>query len=59
MMNKPVCPILGAGAGVGTELANTCFHIAHQHRSTLTFEMDLRAHSDLAWWNRAGNPDLK
>ena len=23
------------------------------------FELDLRAHSDLAWWNHAGSPDLK
>jgi NAD(P)-dependent dehydrogenase (short-subunit alcohol dehydrogenase family) len=23
------------------------------------FEMGLRAHSDLAWWNHAANPDLK
>lgn len=59
MMNKPVCLVLGAGAGVGAEVANTCLHIAHQHRSAWTFEMDLRAHSDLARWNHAGNPDLK
>jgi NAD(P)-dependent dehydrogenase (short-subunit alcohol dehydrogenase family) len=47
------------GLLVPAEVANTYFHIAHQHRSAWTFEMDLRAHSDLAWWNRAGNPDLK
>ena len=41
------------------EVANTYFHIAHQHRSAWTFELDLRAHSDLAWWNHAANPDLK
>ncbi len=41
------------------EMANTYFHIAHQHRSAWTFELDLRAHSDLAWWNHAGSPDLK
>jgi NAD(P)-dependent dehydrogenase (short-subunit alcohol dehydrogenase family) len=41
------------------EVANTYFYIAHQHRSAWTFELDLRAHSDLAWWNHAGNPDLK
>jgi NAD(P)-dependent dehydrogenase (short-subunit alcohol dehydrogenase family) len=41
------------------EVANTYFHLAHQHRSAWTFELDLRAHSDLAWWNHAGSPDLK
>ena len=41
------------------EVANTYYHLAHQHRSAWTFEIDLRAHSDLAWWNHAGSPDLK
>ncbi len=41
------------------EVADTYFHIAHQHRSAWSFELDLRPHSDLAWWNHAGNPDLK
>ncbi len=41
------------------EVAETYFHLAHQHRSAWTFELDLRAHSDLAWWNHASNPDLK
>ncbi len=41
------------------EVANTYFYIAHQHRSAWTFELDLRAHCDLAWWNHASNPDLK
>lgn len=41
------------------EVADTYYHLAHQHRSAWTFELDLRAHSDLAWWNHAGNPDLK
>jgi len=103
-MNKPVCLILGAGAGIGgnvakrfardgyhaclarrsdragperfealrqnkglendgllvpAEVADTYYHLAHQHRSAWTFELDLRTHSDLAWWNHAGNPDLK
>ena len=35
------------------EIANTYFHVAHQHRSAWTHEMDLRAFSDLAWWNHA------
>jgi len=33
------------------EIAETYFHLAHQHRSAWTHEADLRAHSDLAWWN--------
>ena len=33
------------------EMAETYFHIAHQHRSAWTHELDLRAYSDLAWWN--------
>ena len=32
-------------------MAETYFHIAHQHRSAWTHEIDLRAYSDLAWWN--------
>ena len=41
------------------EVANTYYHLAHQHRSAWTFELDVRSHSDLAWWNHAGSPDLK
>ena len=33
------------------KLAETYFHVAQQHRSAWTHELDLRAHSDLAWWN--------
>lgn len=33
------------------QMAETYFHIAHQHRSAWTHELDLRAFSDLAWWN--------
>ncbi len=32
-------------------MADTYFHIAHQHRSVWTHELDLRSFSDLAWWN--------
>lgn len=32
-------------------MAETYFHIAHQHRSVWTHELDLRSFSDLAWWN--------
>jgi NAD(P)-dependent dehydrogenase (short-subunit alcohol dehydrogenase family) len=46
------------GLLVPAEVANTYFHLAQQHRSAWTFELDLRAHSDLAWWNHAGNADL-
>lgn len=33
------------------KMAETYFHIAHQHRSVWTHELDLRSFSDLAWWN--------
>jgi NAD(P)-dependent dehydrogenase (short-subunit alcohol dehydrogenase family) len=33
------------------EMAETYFHLAQQHRSAWTHELDLRAFSDLAWWN--------
>lgn len=33
------------------QVAETYLHLARQHRSTWTFELDLRAHSDRAWWN--------
>jgi NAD(P)-dependent dehydrogenase (short-subunit alcohol dehydrogenase family) len=36
-----------------TEIANTYFYVAHQHRSAWTHELDLRAFSDLAWWNHS------
>ncbi|MEO0551455.1 MAG: SDR family NAD(P)-dependent oxidoreductase [Pseudomonadota bacterium] len=35
------------------KIAETYFHVAHQHRSAWTHELDLRAFSDLAWWNHA------
>ena len=31
--------------------AETYFHVAKQHRSVWTHELDLRAYSDTAWWN--------
>ena len=34
-----------------TEIAETYFHIAQQHRSAWTFEVDMRAFSDKPWWN--------
>lgn len=33
------------------KIADTYYHIAHQHRSVWTHEIDLRSWSDLAWWN--------
>ncbi|MDG2335103.1 MAG: SDR family NAD(P)-dependent oxidoreductase [Myxococcota bacterium] len=33
------------------KIADTYYHLAQQHRSAWTHEMDLRAFSDLAWWN--------
>jgi NAD(P)-dependent dehydrogenase (short-subunit alcohol dehydrogenase family) len=35
------------------KMAETYYHLSQQHRSAWTHELDLRAHSDLAWWNHA------
>ena len=35
------------------KIADTYWHLHCQHRSAWTFELDLRAYSDTAWWNRA------
>lgn len=32
-------------------MAETYYHVAQQHRSSWTHELDLRSYSDLAWWN--------
>ena len=32
-------------------IADTYYHIAQQHRSVWTHELDLRSFSDLPWWN--------
>jgi len=34
------------------DVAETYFHLANQHRSTWTFECDIRSYIDTAWWNR-------
>jgi NAD(P)-dependent dehydrogenase (short-subunit alcohol dehydrogenase family) len=34
-----------------SKVADTYFHLAQQHRSAWTHEIDLRAFSDRAWWN--------
>ena len=39
------------GLLIPEEMAETYYHIAHQHRSSWTHELDLRSFSDLAWWN--------
>ena len=39
------------GLMLPAKIADTYFHIAQQHRSAWTHELDLRAFSDLAWWN--------
>jgi NAD(P)-dependent dehydrogenase (short-subunit alcohol dehydrogenase family) len=39
------------GLMLPTQVAETYVHLAHQHRSTWTHELDLRAFSDRAWWN--------
>ena len=33
------------------KVADTYLHIARQHRSAWTHEIDIRSFSDLAWWN--------
>jgi NAD(P)-dependent dehydrogenase (short-subunit alcohol dehydrogenase family) len=39
------------GLMLPSEIADTYFHVAQQHRSAWTHELDLRAFSDTAWWN--------
>ena len=39
------------GLMLPAKIADTYFHLAQQHRSAWTHELDLRAFSDLAWWN--------
>jgi len=33
------------------KIAETYWHVAHQHRSTWTHELDLRSFTDRPWWN--------
>lgn len=35
------------------KIAETYYHIATQHRSAWTHELDMRTYSDIAWWNHA------
>jgi len=39
------------GLLVPEKVAETYFHVAQQHRSAWTHELDLRAFSDRPWWN--------
>ena len=39
------------GLMLPSKIADTYFHLAQQHRSTWTFEIDMRAFSDRPWWN--------
>lgn len=39
------------GLLIPVEMAETYYHVATQHRSAWTHELDLRAYSDVAWWN--------
>ena len=36
---------------IPAELAETYYHLAHQHRSCWTHELDLRPFTDQPWWN--------
>ncbi len=33
------------------KIAETYFHVSQQHRSTWTYEIDMRSFTDTAWWN--------
>ena len=39
------------GLMLPTRIADTYFHLAQQHRSVCTHEVDMRSFSDLPWWN--------
>ncbi|HTO09423.1 MAG TPA: SDR family NAD(P)-dependent oxidoreductase [Myxococcota bacterium] len=39
------------GLMLPAQIAETYLHLARQHRSTWTYELDLRAFSDRPWWN--------
>jgi len=39
------------GLMIPEKIAETYLHLARQHRSTWSHEIDLRSYSDLAWWN--------
>ncbi len=39
------------GLMLPSKIADTYFHLAQQHRSTWSHEIDLRSFSDMPWWN--------
>jgi len=39
------------GMVIPKHVAETYYHIAHQHRSAWTFEIDIRPFSEKPWWN--------
>ncbi|MBQ76743.1 MAG: short-chain dehydrogenase [Gammaproteobacteria bacterium] len=39
------------GLMLPARIADTYFHLAQQHRSTWTHELDMRSFTDLPWWN--------
>ncbi len=39
------------GLMLPAKIADTYFHLAQQHRSAWTFEIDMRSFSDRPWWN--------
>jgi NAD(P)-dependent dehydrogenase (short-subunit alcohol dehydrogenase family) len=39
------------GLMLPVKIADTYFHLAQQHRSVWTFEIDMRSFSDRPWWN--------
>jgi len=39
------------GLMLPAKIADTYFHVAQQHRSTWTHELDMRSFSDRPWWN--------
>ncbi len=39
------------GLMLPTKIADTYFHLAQQHRSTWTHEIDMRSFTDRPWWN--------
>ncbi|NQY96933.1 MAG: SDR family NAD(P)-dependent oxidoreductase [Henriciella sp.] len=41
------------GMMLPAKMAETYYHLATQHRSAWTHELDLRVFSDVAWWNHA------
>ena len=43
------------GLMLPSKIAATYYHIASQHRSAWTHEIDIRSFSDVPWWNHDGS----